>query len=92
MTQAIVVFFRIVAHCTRAGYFNGPFVKSEKLSQVASSLSADKKMSQEDFYDFTADLQLQRGRESLYFIIFSRKKKVEKLWPPTPKIAEGQIH
>ena len=73
MTQAIVVFFRIFAPCTRAGYFNGPFVKSEKLSQVASS--ADKKMSQEDFYDFTADLQLQRGRESLYFIIFSRKKK-----------------
>ena len=81
MTQAIVVFFfRILAHCTRAGYFNGPFVKSEKLSQVASSSSADKKMSQEDFYDFTADLQLQRGRESLYFIIFSCKKKVEKLY------------
>ena len=59
----------ILAQCTRADYFNGPFVKSEKLSQVASSSSADKKMSQEDFYDFTADLQLQRGRESLYFII-----------------------
>ena len=58
-TESTSLYYSFFAHCIRAGFFNGPFVKSEKLSQVASS--ADKKC-REDFYDFTADLRLQRGR------------------------------